>query len=112
MTLVVPHSDSRKSLDCEIASWHHDHLLYTVADPHLVLPRLAELSYSPHENIQRSAAVALISLLVNHKEEPDILCMLLDYLRYFRNYQFYSVSIISAIIYLRLRFPSKLIGLH
>lgn len=66
-----------------LSLWHHNHLLYIVADPRLVLPRLAELSYSPHDNIQTSAAIALITLLVNHKEEPDILCMLLDCLRYF-----------------------------
>ncbi|KAL1549976.1 hypothetical protein AAHA92_17995 [Salvia divinorum] len=47
-------------------------------DPRYVLPRLAELSCSSHENIQTSAAITLITLLVNHKEEPDILCMLLD----------------------------------
>ncbi|KAG6428987.1 hypothetical protein SASPL_107026 [Salvia splendens] len=47
-------------------------------DPCYVLPRLAELSCSLHENIQTSAAITLITLLVNHKEESDILCMLLD----------------------------------
>ncbi|XP_042053803.1 uncharacterized protein LOC121798730 isoform X1 [Salvia splendens] len=47
-------------------------------DPLYVLPRLAELSCSSHENIQTSAAITLITLLVNHKEESDILCMLLD----------------------------------
>ncbi|KAH6818792.1 hypothetical protein C2S51_002395 [Perilla frutescens var. frutescens] len=52
--------------------------LIPMIGPHFVLTRLVDLSYSPHENIQTSATIALIALLVNHKEEPEILCMLLD----------------------------------
>lgn len=52
--------------------------LIPLIDPHLVLPGLVDLSYSPHENIHTSASTALVALLVNHKEVPEILCMLLD----------------------------------
>lgn len=64
-----------------MTSWHHDHLLFTAADPHFVLPGLVDLSYSQNENIQTSASTTLVALLVNHKEEPEILCMLLDCIR-------------------------------
>ncbi|GFP89684.1 hypothetical protein PHJA_001112200 [Phtheirospermum japonicum] len=47
-------------------------------DPTLVLPRLVELSYSTQESLRISADNALISLLVNHKQKPEILCLLLD----------------------------------
>ncbi|KAI3471664.1 hypothetical protein Pfo_028314 [Paulownia fortunei] len=47
-------------------------------DPTLVLPTLVDLSYSTCESVQISASNALIALLVNHKQKPEILCMLLD----------------------------------
>ncbi|KAL3637259.1 hypothetical protein CASFOL_019558 [Castilleja foliolosa] len=47
-------------------------------DPKLVLPRLVELSYSTQESLRLSADNALIALLVNHKQKPEILCLLLD----------------------------------
>ncbi|XP_011075215.1 uncharacterized protein LOC105159735 isoform X2 [Sesamum indicum] len=47
-------------------------------DPAFVLPELVGLIYSANERAQMSASHALIALLVNHKQKPEILCMLLD----------------------------------
>ncbi|XP_073287340.1 uncharacterized protein [Primulina huaijiensis] len=47
-------------------------------DPPLVLPALVGLSYSTDDKIQLLASTTLIALLINHKQEPEILCMLID----------------------------------
>ncbi|KAK6124646.1 hypothetical protein DH2020_041610 [Rehmannia glutinosa] len=52
--------------------------LIPMIDPMLVLPTLVDLSYSTHKSVQISASNALMALLVNHKQKPEILCMLLD----------------------------------
>ncbi|XP_051138926.1 uncharacterized protein LOC127256780 isoform X2 [Andrographis paniculata] len=52
--------------------------LISFIEPPLVLPALVELIYSANEGVQISAGSALTALLVAHKHEPEILCMLLD----------------------------------
>ncbi|KAL8489605.1 hypothetical protein ACS0TY_025004 [Phlomoides rotata] len=52
--------------------------LIPMIDPPVVLPMLVDLSYSPHESLQTSASTALLALLVNQKDKPEILCILLD----------------------------------
>ncbi|XP_073132125.1 uncharacterized protein [Henckelia pumila] len=47
-------------------------------DPPLVLPALVDLSYSTNDEVRLSAGTTLIALLINHKQEPEILCMLID----------------------------------
>ncbi|KAL8041485.1 hypothetical protein ABFS82_10G166000 [Erythranthe guttata] len=52
--------------------------LIPMIDPPLVLSTLVDLSYSTQESVQISASTALVALLVNHKHNPEILCLLLD----------------------------------
>ncbi|KAL3819820.1 hypothetical protein ACJIZ3_005725 [Penstemon smallii] len=52
--------------------------LIPIIEPPLVLPALVGLSYSTHERVQLSASTSLLALLINHKQKPEILCMLLD----------------------------------
>lgn len=47
-------------------------------DPPLVLPALVGLSYSTNDKVQLLASTTLIALLINHKQDPEILCMLID----------------------------------
>ncbi|PIN16692.1 hypothetical protein CDL12_10657 [Handroanthus impetiginosus] len=52
--------------------------LIPMIDPPLVLPALVGLIYSTNEREQISASNALIALLLNHRQKPEIVCMLLD----------------------------------
>ena len=54
-----------------------------LADPLLVLPALVRLVYSSNERVQSSASDAITALLKNHNQNYEVLCMLLDSLRYF-----------------------------
>ncbi|XP_019154481.1 PREDICTED: uncharacterized protein LOC109150918 isoform X2 [Ipomoea nil] len=47
-------------------------------DPSLVLPSLVHLIYSPNERVQSSAGTAFISLLKNYKQNPEVVCTLID----------------------------------
>ncbi|KAK7831998.1 hypothetical protein CFP56_026813 [Quercus suber] len=53
-----------------------------LADPSLVLPALVRLVYSSDEKVQLSAADSLIRLLKYHNQKVEVICMLLDCLRY------------------------------
>ncbi|KAK4404886.1 hypothetical protein Sango_0857200 [Sesamum angolense] len=52
--------------------------LIPMIDPAFVLPELVGLIYSANERAKMSGSRALTALLVNHKQKPEILCMLLD----------------------------------
>lgn len=70
--------------------WKSIHLItsHYCADPPLVLPTLVDLIYSTQESVQISASTTLVALLVNHKQKPEVLCLLLDCLRYFDKWSF------------------------
>ncbi|KAG2258537.1 hypothetical protein Bca52824_077831 [Brassica carinata] len=46
-------------------------------EPSFVLPELVTLVYSTHGNIQSSATETLLAVLQHHKEDSDVVCMLL-----------------------------------
>lgn len=52
------------------------------ADPSFVFPGLVRLVYSSDERVQSSAGDAFIKVLKYHNEKVEIICMLLDCLRY------------------------------
>ncbi|KAL2466133.1 ARM repeat superfamily protein [Abeliophyllum distichum] len=52
--------------------------LIPMIDPALVLPALVGLCYSAHEKVQLSASSTLIALLINHRQKPEVVCLLLD----------------------------------
>lgn len=56
--------------------------LFTAADPSFTLPALVCLIYSPLERVHSLASGTLIALLKNYKHNPDVICLLLDCLRY------------------------------
>ncbi|KAI3471584.1 hypothetical protein Pfo_028234 [Paulownia fortunei] len=68
------------------AAWQDvaNHLLECLGDEDQIIQNQAANSipmigyYSTCESVQISASNALIALLVNHKQKPEILCMLLD----------------------------------
>ncbi|KZV50268.1 hypothetical protein F511_23254 [Dorcoceras hygrometricum] len=93
----IVHMSSGSDCSLSRAMWKHvaDHLLKCLEDedliiqshaanlipkidPPLVLPALVGLSCSTNDKVQLSASTTLIALLINHKQEPEILCMLID----------------------------------
>ncbi|KAI3891549.1 hypothetical protein MKX03_033096 [Papaver bracteatum] len=55
-------------------------LLAMMTDPHLVLPDLVRLVYSPDERRRSSACDALAAVLKFHNKSPNLIIMLIDYL--------------------------------
>lgn len=53
-----------------------------LADPSLVLPSLVHLIYSSDERLQSSASDACVGMLKYHSQNAEVICMLLDCLRY------------------------------
>ena len=47
-----------------------------------MLPELVTLVYSTNGNVQSSASETLLGVLKHHKEDSDVVCMLLTCLRY------------------------------
>jgi hypothetical protein len=47
-----------------------------------VLPNLVNLIYAPNGKVQSSATETLLGVLKHHKEDFDVICMLLTSLRY------------------------------
>lgn len=58
------------------------YFFFFCAEPSLVLPTLVDHVYSLHEKVQLLASDTLLAVLKIHKDEPKVLCMLLDCLRY------------------------------
>ena len=56
--------------------------MFLLADPSLVLPALVRLVYSSDERVQSSSADAFIGVLKYHNHKVEVICMLLDCLRY------------------------------
>ncbi|KAJ8566012.1 hypothetical protein K7X08_008588 [Anisodus acutangulus] len=54
--------------------------LIPLIDPSFTFPALVCLIYSPHERVHSLASGTLIALLKNYKHNPDVICLLLDYL--------------------------------
>ncbi|MCL7036267.1 hypothetical protein MKW94_009830 [Papaver nudicaule] len=54
--------------------------LLPMTDPHLVLPDLVRLVYSPDERTRSSACDALAAVLKSHNKNPNLIIMLIDYL--------------------------------
>ncbi|KAK4372602.1 hypothetical protein RND71_007986 [Anisodus tanguticus] len=54
--------------------------LIPLIDPLFTFPALVCLIYSPHERVHSLASGTLIALLKNYKHNPDVICLLLDYL--------------------------------
>ncbi|XP_027068028.1 uncharacterized protein [Coffea arabica] len=52
--------------------------LLPVIDPSLTLPALVRLIYTSNERVQSLASETLLVVLKTHKEEPEVLCLLLD----------------------------------
>ena len=57
-------------------------LFFISADPSLTLPALVRLIYTSKERVQSLASETLLVVLKTHKEEPEVLCLLLDCLGY------------------------------
>jgi hypothetical protein len=57
-------------------------LIFFFADPSFVFPGLVHLVYSSDERVQSSAGDAFIKVLKYHNEKVEVICMLLDCLRY------------------------------
>ncbi|KAI3911793.1 hypothetical protein MKW92_045211 [Papaver armeniacum] len=55
-------------------------LLAMMTDPHLVLPDLVRLVYSPDQRTRSSACDALAAVLKFHNKSPNLIIMLIDYL--------------------------------
>lgn len=47
-----------------------------------MLPDLVTLTYALNEKVQSSATESLLGVLKHHKEDSDVICMLLTCLRY------------------------------
>lgn len=56
--------------------------VFVLADPALVLSALVGLFFSAQGKLQLSASSTLMALLINHRQKPEVVCMLLDCLRY------------------------------
>ncbi|CAN8254424.1 unnamed protein product [Cochlearia groenlandica] len=52
-------------------------------EPSFVLPDLVTLIYSTNGKVQLSATESLLGILKHHKEDPNVICMLLTCLRYY-----------------------------
>lgn len=65
-----------------------------LADPSLVLPALVNLIYSGDERLQATASDACVAVLKYHSQKAEVICMLLDCLRYF-SISFHNCFLIS-----------------
>lgn len=54
-----------------------------LAEPSLVLPMLVSLVLSSKERVQLSSSGALVGVLKYHNQNAEVICLLLDCLRYF-----------------------------
>lgn len=100
LSLTCTHTPFKQEIGCFLFTrkwllwtwhiWKSIHLItsHYCADPPLVLPTLVDLIYSTQESVQISASTTLVALLVNHKRKPEVLCLLLDCLRYFDKWSF------------------------
>lgn len=110
LSLTCTHTPFKQEIGCFLFTrkwllwtwhiWKSIHLItsHYCADPPLVLPTLVDLIYSTQESVQISASTTLVALLVNHKQKPEVLCLLLDCLRYFDKWSF-SFFIIYLVIW-------------
>lgn len=65
------------------------------ADPSLVLPALVHLVYSSDERLQSTASDACVGVLKYHSQNAEVICLLLDCLRYFA-FPFIVVSLMFS----------------
>ncbi|KAD3336291.1 hypothetical protein E3N88_31810 [Mikania micrantha] len=85
---TIPHSVwqdiAYHLLDClkeeDIIRVHASKLL-TLVDPSLVLPALVQLVYSSDSTLYSSAATTLLGVLTYHSDKPEVISMLLDWLK-------------------------------
>lgn len=63
-------------------------MVFLIADSSLVLPVLVRLCCIANDRVQSLASETLLGVLKSHKDEPEVLCLLLDCLRYDQNTYF------------------------
>lgn len=69
-------------LSCGLQYYALLNSMILLADPSLVLRALVRLVYSSDERVQLSAADSLVRVLKYHNQKVEVICMLLDCLRY------------------------------
>ncbi|KAI3992440.1 hypothetical protein MKX01_022531 [Papaver californicum] len=77
---IIKHLVDRLGDDEHSICIQSSNLLPMMTDPHLLLPDLAHLVYSPNERTRSSACEALAAVLKSHNKSPNLIIMLIDYL--------------------------------